>query len=204
GTPRGPHAGPTRHHGLPRRRVLTCRPATHELPDAGAGRRPVAGSSPGAPLRRSWAAARTSRPVPAGSTRSLGRAMTAAQSQRRRGRATAVVAVLATAIGLLVGLASPAGAASLTFERIEPDTQGTLKGTAGGRTQRLTAGRFIVTVDGQRATGYCIDIHNQADHGPLDEIDWETSGVSNLEAIKAILVNYTADGDEPADFPLVG
>lgn len=130
--------------------------------------------------------------------------MITAQRQRRRGRATAVVAVLATAIGLLVGLASPAGAASLTFEGIEPDTQGTLIGTAGGRTQRLTAGRFIVTVDGQRATGYCIDIHNRADRGPLDEIDWETSGVANLEAIKAILVNYTADGDEPADFPLVG
>ena len=132
--------------------------------------------------------------------------MITAQRQRRRGRATAVVAVLATAIGLLVGLASPAGAASLTFERIEPDTQGTLKGTAGGRTQRLTAGRFIVTVDGQRATGYCIDIHTDIADGTsgLQEIDWETSGVSNLEAIKAILVNYTADGDEPADFPLVG
>src|SRR5690606_16854006 len=131
-------------------------------------------------------------------------AMITAQRQRRRGRATAVVAVLAAAIGLLVGLASPAGAASLTYEGIEEDTRGTLIGTAGGRTQRLPAGRFIVTVDGQRATGYCIDIHNQAGRGPLDEIDWETSGVANLEAIKAILVNYTADGDEPADFPLVG
>src|SRR5690606_40103777 len=80
----------------------------------------------------------------------------------------------------------------------------TLIGTAGGRTQRLPVGRFIVTVDGQRATGDCIDIHSQAGRGPLDEIDWETSGVANLEAIKAILVNYTADGDEPEDHPLTG
>ena len=97
--------------------------------------------------------------------------MITAQRQRRRGRATAVVAVLAAAIGLLVGLASPAGAASLTYEGIEEDTRGTLRGTVGGENLTpLTAGRFVVTVDGERATGYCIDIHNRAGRGPLDDV----------------------------------
>ncbi len=137
--------------------------------------------------------------------------MITAQRQRRRRRASTVIASLAAATGLVVGLAGPAFAATVTFGGLQDDSWGQVTGTVpddsddGVADVNVAAGLFDLTIDADTAaTGYCIDILTDIVSGTLDEIDWDTSGVANLHVIETILANYHPAGDGPAEYALTG
>ncbi len=137
--------------------------------------------------------------------------MITAQRQRRRRRASTVIASLAAATGLVVGLAGPAFAATVTFGGLQGDSWGQVTGTVpddsddGVADVNVEAGLFDLTIDADTAaTGYCIDILTDIVSGTLDEIDWDTSGVADLHVIETILANYHPAGDGPAEYALTG
>jgi TQXA domain-containing protein len=141
--------------------------------------------------------------------------MITAQRQRRRRRAATVVASLAAATGLVVGLAAPAIAASVAVYNGPSDGENlNIQGTwpdnsdEGDEPQTLTqrAGLFDLTIDGDtEGKAYCIDINTLVPPGSsLDEIDWATSGVDNLEQVGAILRHYYPNGDGPDGQQITG
>jgi TQXA domain-containing protein/LPXTG-motif cell wall-anchored protein len=133
--------------------------------------------------------------------------MITAQRQRRRRRAAAAVASLAMAAGLVGGLALPAAAASeAEFVGGVPGQTGSVRGTIDGDSRRFDAGLFRLIIDGDtESTGYCIDILTPIENGAhLDEIDWDTSGVENLDIVEAILANYHPNGSGPDGYAIEG
>lgn len=132
--------------------------------------------------------------------------MITAQRQRRRPRASALVAGLAVAIGLVLGVVAPAAAASKAeFLGAIASESGQIHGTADGKTGTWTAGLFKVKIDGVESRAYCIDILTPIDKGAvLDETDWSTSGVNNLAKVEAILRWYHPNGDGPDGHEITG
>jgi TQXA domain-containing protein len=133
--------------------------------------------------------------------------MITAQRQRGRRRAAAAVASLAIAAGLVGALAAPAGAASeAEFTGPAAGQSRNAHGTIGGETKSLDAGLFDVIIDGEvDSTAYCIDINTPIESGAmLDEIEWETSGVTNLAIVEAILANYHPNGVGPDGYEISG
>jgi hypothetical protein len=132
--------------------------------------------------------------------------MITAQRQRRRPRASALVAGLAVAIGLVLGVVAPAAAASKAeFLGAIASESGQIHGTAGDTTQKWTAGLFKVKIDGVESRAYCIDILTPIDKGAvLDETDWDESNVDNLAKVEAILRWYHPDGDGPDGHEITG
>ena len=145
--------------------------------------------------------------------------MITAQRQRRRRRASTVVAGVAAATGLVLGLASPAFAASVAKVITEPDGSDTDESAAIHGTWpdgpdedsdreigSEIAGLFDLEIDGAAGgQAYCIDINTEVDpDDELDEIDWETSGVANLEKVGAILRHYYPNGDGPDGHQITG
>ena len=133
--------------------------------------------------------------------------MITAQRQRGRRRAAAAVATLAIAAGLVGALAAPSGAASeAEFTGPAAGQSGNAHGTIGGETKSLDAGLFDVIIDGEAdSTAYCIDINTPIESGAmLDEIEWETSGVTNLAVVEAILANYLPNGVGPDGYEITG
>ena len=63
-----------------------------------------------------------------------------------------------------------------------------------------------MTVDGSPTTGYCIDIGTEIQPGEsgLDEVDWDTSGVQNLDTVAGILAAYAPNGTGPAGYEITG
>jgi TQXA domain-containing protein len=125
--------------------------------------------------------------------------------------ASTIIASLAAATGLVVGLASPAAAATVTFGGLQDGSWGNVTGTVpddsddGVADIDGRAGLFDLLIDGDTAaTGYCIDILTPIVTGTLDEIDWDTSGVANLDVVETILANYHTAGDGPAGYALTG
>jgi hypothetical protein len=132
--------------------------------------------------------------------------MITAQRQRRRRRASTIVASLAAAVGLVVGFASPAFAASVaTFLGLADGQSATIYGNYGGG-GGTEAGLFDVVIDGEVDTvAYCIDLHTPIpEDTDLDEIEWETSGVANLAKVEAILAHYHPGGDGPEAHAITG
>lgn len=135
--------------------------------------------------------------------------MSTALRQRRRHRAPAsVIGIVAAAIALVLGLAGPALAASVA-EVIDTRTSesATIHGAwpdSGARD--IHAGLFDLRIDGEvDAQAYCIDINTAVREGAtLDEVDWETSGVNNLEKVEAILRHYYPNGDGPDGHKITG
>ena len=125
-----------------------------------------------------------------------------ARGLRRRalGLAGALVAVVAAA----AVLAAPAGAASeATFDDLVDGSYATVNGNLGS----FTAGLMGMTIDGASgAAGYCIDIGTSIDPGEsgLGEVDWDTSGVPNLDTVGRILAAYHPNGSGPAGFEITG
>lgn len=104
-------------------------------------------------------------------------------------------------------MAAPAGAASVAeFHGLADGEGGTVHGTLDGDDETLDAGLFDLTIDGTvESKAYCIDINTPIEPGAdLDEIDWATSGVNNLETVEAILRHYYPNGDGPADHLITG
>ncbi|HEX6418229.1 MAG TPA: thioester domain-containing protein [Acidimicrobiales bacterium] len=132
--------------------------------------------------------------------------MITALRQRRRSRASRLVAVLATAIALVVGVVAPAAAASqATFLGAAAGESGTIHGTAGGHTGNRKAGLFKIEIDGVDSRAYCIDIQTPIQSGAvLDEIDWDASNVDNLAEVEAILRWYHPNGDGPDGQQITG
>jgi TQXA domain-containing protein/LPXTG-motif cell wall-anchored protein len=133
--------------------------------------------------------------------------MIKAQRQRGRRRVSTVVAALAAVVGLVLGLASPALAASV-IEVVGMSSQsGSIHGTWPGNGARSqTAGLFDVVIDGEvDAQAYCIDINTPVRDGDtLDETDWSSIGVDNLEKVGAILRHYHPNGNGPDDHAITG
>lgn len=135
--------------------------------------------------------------------------MITAQRQRRRRRASTIVAGLVAVVGMVLGLASPALAASVAVMNGFVDgNSASVHGTwdnAGGDpvTRDLSAGLLSLTIDGEvDAQAYCIDINTPIGQGAsLDEIEWDTSGVANLDEVEAILRHYHPNGNGPDDGP---
>ncbi len=73
-----------------------------------------------------------------------------------------------------------------------------------GQTQR--AGMFNLEIDGEvDALAYCIDINTPIRTGDtVDEIEWATSGVDNLDKVEAILRWYHPNGDGPEGQQITG
>jgi TQXA domain-containing protein/LPXTG-motif cell wall-anchored protein len=132
--------------------------------------------------------------------------MITAQRQRRRRRASTVVASLAVAAGLMAGLAGPAAAASVAQFIGPSDGENAIVHGSHGGDDGLEAGLFDLLIDGEvESQAYCIDINTQIDDGVgLDEIDWDTSGVANLEIVEAILRHYYPNGDGPEGHQITG
>jgi TQXA domain-containing protein len=132
--------------------------------------------------------------------------MITALRQRRRRRASTIVVSLVAALGLVVGLAGPASAASVAkFLGLASGQSATIRGSYGGH-DGIKAGLFDVVIDGEVETfAYCIDLHtpipNETD---LDEIEWETSGVANLEKVEVILAHYHPNGTGPEGYEIDG
>jgi TQXA domain-containing protein/LPXTG-motif cell wall-anchored protein len=132
-----------------------------------------------------------------------------AQRQRGRRRASAAVASLAIAVGLVGALATAASAASQA-ELIGPTEGHTaeVEGTIGGDTdtESFDAGLFDLLIDGDvEARGYCIDIHTGIANGTeLDEIEWNEASVPNLDKVEAILRWYHPNGDGPDGAKITG
>lgn len=126
--------------------------------------------------------------------------------QRQRGRRRAA-AVIAAAIGL-IGLASPASAAS-TATVVGPAAgeHGSPHGTFpdGGGARAYPGGLFEIEIDGSVAgKAYCIDIATAGVAGEYAEGDWATSGIENLDIVAAILETYYPNGDGPSGYTLTG
>ena len=122
-------------------------------------------------------------------------------------RTCATVAGILAVLAMIAGLASPALAASeATFTDLVPGASATVVGTAGGRLQRPTAGLMGMTIDGVPGAGYCIDIHTGITAGTsgMPEVDWDTSGVTNLSAVEQILGSYHPAGSGPAGYAITG
>ena len=141
--------------------------------------------------------------------------MITAQRQRRRRRASTIAAGLAAVAGIVLGLASPALAASVAevgdfVEGNSASVHGTWpdNGDPGDepQTRRLTAGLIELLIDGEvESEGYCIDINTPLVEGAdLDEIEWDTSGVANLDKVEAILRWYHPNGSGPESDPITG
>ena len=141
--------------------------------------------------------------------------MITAQRQRRRRRASTVVASVAAVTGLVLGLAGPAFAASVAkvlggAPGESASVHGTWPDGPDGNSDpeegSETAGLFALEIDGVAGgKAYCIDINTPVDSGDeLDEIEWETSGVENLEAVGAILRHYYPNGDGPDGHQITG
>lgn len=117
------------------------------------------------------------------------------------------VAVLGAVVALLAvgaALAAPAGAASeATFDDIVDGSHATVRGDLGA----FPAGLMGMTIDGASgATGYCIDIGTEIMPGEsgLAEVDWDTSGVPNLDVVGRVLANYHPNGSGPAGYEITG
>jgi TQXA domain-containing protein len=133
--------------------------------------------------------------------------MMTAQRQRGRRRAAATVAAIATAAGLVAGMAAPAGADStVEFNGPVPGESGTLAGSIDGDGGSYAGGLFSITIDGEvDSKAYCIDILTEIDGTPTyDETPWAESGISNLAAVEAILRHYYPNGNGPEGFTLEG
>ncbi len=125
--------------------------------------------------------------------------MITALRQRRRRRASTVVVSLVAALGLVVGLAGPASAASVAkFLGLADGQSATIHGSYGGH-DGIGAGLFDVVIDDEVETfAYCIDLHTPIPQDTdLDEIDWETSGVDELDKVEVILAHYHPNGTGP-------
>ena len=119
--------------------------------------------------------------------------------RRTLGTLIGAVAVLA----LVAGLAGPAGAASeATFDDIVPGAYAQVEGDLG----TFYAGLMAMTIDGSPATGYCIDIGTEIQPGEtgLDEVDWDTSGVPDLDTVAGILAAYFPNGSGPDGYEITG
>lgn len=133
--------------------------------------------------------------------------MITAPRQRRRRRAAAAAASLAIAVGLVTGVANPASAESeAEYTGPSAGETGHVHGTWDDNTRKLKAGLFDLVIDGEvESKGYCIDINTPITVGAdLDEIDWATAEVDNLETVEAILRHYYPNGDGPDDYKLEG
>lgn len=124
-----------------------------------------------------------------------------ARSRRRAfGLAGALIAVAAAA----AVLAAPAEAASeATFDDLVDGSHATVNGNLGS----FTAGLMGMTIDGASgAAGYCIDIGTTIEPGEsgLGEVDWETSGVPDLDTVGRILAAYHPNGSGPAGYEITG
>ncbi len=122
---------------------------------------------------------------------------------RARGRALAILAAIVAVLAVAAALAAPAGAASeATFDDIVDGSYATVRGDLG----TFAAGLMGMTVDGSSTTGYCIDIGTEIQPGEsgLDEVDWDTSGVQNLDTVAGILAAYAPNGTGPAGFEITG
>jgi TQXA domain-containing protein len=128
------------------------------------------------------------------------------QRQRGRRRTAAVVAAVAAALGLVVGMASPALAAMAEVVGQARGESGNLRGSVDdGPTRSYGGGLFDITIDGEPGQAYCIDISTAIGGGATyDEADWDTSGVENLETVEAILRHYYPNGDGPTGYELQG
>jgi TQXA domain-containing protein/LPXTG-motif cell wall-anchored protein len=133
------------------------------------------------------------------------------KAQRQRGRRRApvsVIGIVAAAVGLIVGLAGPAFAASVA-EVLDTTTgeSAIINGAWPGSPARdQRAGLFDLRIDGEvDAQAYCIDINTPVHDGDsLDEVDWETAGVDNLAKVEAILRHYYPNGDGPEGQQITG
>jgi TQXA domain-containing protein len=137
--------------------------------------------------------------------------MITTQRQRGRRRAAAAVASLAIAAGLVGALAAPSGAASEAEYTGPKDGHTALvEGTVGEDEYSHEAGLFDLVIDGEvDSSAYCIDFNTSLpdlEDGPvvLDEIEWDTSGVTNLAIVEAILANYHPNGVGPAGYQISG
>jgi hypothetical protein len=128
------------------------------------------------------------------------------QRQRGRRRTAALVAAAAAALGLVVGTASPALAATAEVVGQSPGESGSVRGSVdGGPTRKYGGGLFDITIDGEPGQAYCIDISTAIGGGATyDEADWDTSGVEDLETVEAILRHYHPNGTGPTGFELQG
>src|SRR5690606_39112687 len=126
----------------------------------------------------------------------------------RRARAGGVAAAAVVALVLLAALGGPVGAASeATFTGLVPGAVAQVVGSTGGPNRTYTAGLMALTIDGTPgAAGYCIDIHTGIPDGTsgLQEVDWSTSGVGNLDAVERILRSYHPNGDGPDGYRITG
>ena len=132
--------------------------------------------------------------------------MITALRQRRRRRASTIVAALVAVLGLVVGLASPAFAASVAkFLGLAEGQSATIHGSYGGH-RGVKAGLFDVVIDGDVETSaYCIDLHTPIPKDTeLDEIEWATSGVANLDKVEVILAHYHPNGTGPEGYEIEG
>ena len=122
-------------------------------------------------------------------------------------RTCASVAGILAVLAIVVGLASPALAASeATFTGLVPGASATVVGEAGAGVQRPTAGLMAMTIDGVPGSGYCIDLHTGITVGTsgIAEVDWDTSGVTNLGQVEQILGSYHPAGSGPAGYAITG
>lgn len=126
----------------------------------------------------------------------------------RRARAGGVAAAAVVALVLLAALGGPVGAASeATFTGLVPGAVAQVVGSTGGPNRTYTAGLMALTIDGTPgAAGYCIDIHTDIADGTsgLQEVDWATSGVANLDAVERILRSYHPNGVGPDGYRISG
>jgi TQXA domain-containing protein/LPXTG-motif cell wall-anchored protein len=106
----------------------------------------------------------------------------------------------------MAGLAGPAAAASVAQFIGPSDGENAIVHGSHGGDDGLEAGLFDLLIDGEvESQAYCIDINTQIDDGVgLDEIDWDTSGVANLEIVEAILRHYYPNGDGPEGHQITG
>lgn len=107
---------------------------------------------------------------------------------------------MAAIVGLIVGFAGPALAASVAEVLGMSSQSATIHGAwPGNEARNQTAGMFDLEIDGDvDALAYCIDINTAIRDGDtVDEVEWATSGVPNLETVEAILRWYHPNGDGP-------
>ena len=134
--------------------------------------------------------------------------MNTAPRQRRRHRApVSVIGLVAAALGLIVGFAGPAFAASVAEVLGMSSQSAMIHGAWPGNAARdQRAGMFDLEIDGEvDALAYCIDINTAIEDGAtVEEVEWDTSGVTNLETVEAILRWYHPNGDGPEGAQIAG
>lgn len=134
--------------------------------------------------------------------------MIKAQRQRGRRRASvSVIGLVVAAVGLILGLAGPALAASVAEVIGMSSQSATIHGSwPGNEARNQRAGMFDLQIDGEvDALAYCIDINTAIRDGDtVDEVEWDTSGVANLETVEAILRWYHPNDDGPDDAQIAG